>query len=62
VYTAHVTDSKDTKPKPGDWVILVEIPPGLLSDLPIDDQQAINEIVGKPVLLNEYDGTQRAEL
>jgi hypothetical protein len=30
--------------------------------LPIEDQLAISEIVGKPVLLEEYDEDGRAEL
>jgi hypothetical protein len=62
VYTAYVTDAENTKPKPGDTVVLIEVPPGLLDGLPIEDQQGINEVVGKPVLLNEYDGVGRAEL
>jgi hypothetical protein len=57
-----VTDAKNTNPKPGDSVVLIEVPPRLLDDLPIEDQQAINEVVGKAVLLNEYDDTGRAEL
>lgn len=39
-----------------------QVPPGMLDDLPAEDQQAITEIVGKPVLLVEYDGDGRAEL
>ena len=62
MYTAHVTDAENIKPKPGDTVVLIEVPPGLLDDLPIEDQQAINEVVGKPVLLNDYDNAGRAEL
>ena len=34
----------------------------MLDDLPEEDQLAIKEIVGKPVLLNEYDDAGRAEL
>jgi hypothetical protein len=49
------------KPNPGDMVVLTTIPKGFLDDLP-EDQQAIREIVGKPVLLNEYDDVGRAEL
>ena len=33
--------------KPGEWVVLKEVPPGLLDDLPLEDQQAIVEVVGK---------------
>ncbi len=50
------------KPKPGDTVMLTEVPPGMLDDLPADDQQAINEVVGKPIVLNAYDDAGRAEL
>ena len=50
------------KPNPGDMVVLTAIPQGFLDDLPEEDQQAIREIVGKPVLLNEYDDAGRAEL
>ncbi len=50
------------KPKPGEMVVLIEVPRGMLDDLPPEDQKAINEIVGKPILLNEYDEDGRAEL
>jgi hypothetical protein len=43
-------------------VVLTTIPKGFLDDLSEEDQQAIREIVGKPVLLNEYDDVGRAEL
>jgi hypothetical protein len=43
------------KPKPGDRVILTSIPPGLLTDLPEEDQEAIRAIVGQPVTLQGYD-------
>jgi 3-methyladenine DNA glycosylase AlkD len=49
-------------PKPGETVVLKKIPAGLLDGLPAEDQQAIREIVGKPVSLNEYDEHGRAEL
>jgi len=55
-------NSKDLKPKPGDVAILLEVPPGFLDDLPVEDQQAIKEVVGKPIQLNEYDEDGRAEL
>lgn len=42
--------------------MLTAIPHGFLDDLPEEDQQSITEIVGKPVLLNEYDDAGRAEL
>jgi hypothetical protein len=56
VYTSSM------KPKPGELVVLIEIPGGMLNDLPPEDQQAITEVVGKPILLNEYDDVGRAEL
>ncbi len=55
-------NSQSKKPKPGDKVVLTKLPPGLLDDLPAEDQQAIKEIVGKPIQLNEYDNDGRAEL
>jgi hypothetical protein len=57
-----MTETPDKKPNPRDKVVLTEVPPGLLNDLPIEDQQAISEIVGKPILLNDYDDDGRAEL
>jgi hypothetical protein len=50
------------EPMPGDRVVLVEIPSGLLDGLPLEDQVAIGAIVGKPVLLVAYDKDGRAEL
>jgi hypothetical protein len=50
------------KPMPGDFVVLEEMPPGLLDSLPKEDQQAICEIVGKPIRLNKYDDDGRPEL
>ena len=56
VYTPH------KEPKLGELVVLIEIPRGMLDDLPPEDQQAITDVVGKPILLNEYDDAGRAEL
>ncbi len=42
--------------------MLIKIPPGLLEGLPLEDQQAISEGVGKPVRLDEYDDHGSAEL
>jgi hypothetical protein len=53
---------ENAKPTSGETVILTEVPPGMLDDLPAEDQEAITEIVGKPVLLVEYDEDGRAEL
>jgi hypothetical protein len=56
------TSSSGKKPKRGDKVLLATLPPGLLRGLPREDQKAIREIVGKPVLLEEYDEDGRAVL
>ena len=54
----------DTNPQPrvGDFVVLIATPPGLLNGLPLEDQKAITEIVGTPILLSNYDDDGRAEL
>lgn len=62
MYTASVTNNGDIKPKPGNRVVLVEVPPGLLDDLPLEDQRAIREIVGKSIRLNAYEDDGRAKL
>jgi hypothetical protein len=49
-------------PKPGRMAVLTKLPPGFLNDLPTEDQRAISEIVGKPILLNKYEEDGRAEL
>jgi hypothetical protein len=49
-------------PKPGELVVLIEVPQGFTDDLPPEDREAINEIVGKPIMLNGYDEDGRAEL
>jgi len=46
----------------GEQVILVELPPGFLHDLPEEDQRAITAMVGRRVLLIGYDEDGRAEL
>jgi len=56
------TNSLREKPKRGDKVVLAMLPPGLLGGLPREDQKAIRGIVGKPVLLEEYDDDGRAVL
>jgi hypothetical protein len=50
------------EPKSRGSVVLTEVPPGMLDDLPLEDQQAIAEAVGKPIVLRGYDDTGRAEL
>jgi hypothetical protein len=41
--------TEDKQPKPGDMVVLVGLPPGFLDDLPLEEQFAISEMVGKAV-------------
>lgn len=36
----------DSKPEPGEMVLLKSIPPGLVDGLPQDDQNAIVAIIG----------------
>jgi hypothetical protein len=55
-------DSKQTKPKAGDSVVLIEVSVGLIEGLPTEDQKAISGTIGKPVLLAGYDDDGRAEL
>jgi hypothetical protein len=50
------------KAAPGSLVVVRTMPPGLTTGLPESDQKAIREIVGKPILLVEYDDDGRAEL
>lgn len=50
------------RPKPGEKVILTCARPELFADLPVDNQKAICDIAGKPVLLKSYDSQGRAEL
>ena len=40
---------EDKQPKPGDMVVLVGLPPGFVDDLPLEEQFAISEMVGKPI-------------
>ena len=54
--------SEDSKLRPGESVVIVSVPPGLLEGLPPEAQRAIRAIVGKPVLLVGYDERGWAEL
>jgi hypothetical protein len=54
--------SQHNKPKPGTRVVLKSVPAGFLEALPARDKRAITGIVGKPVLLVQYDEAGRAEL
>lgn len=49
-------------PKPGRMVVLASLPRDFLDNLPAEDQHAISEVVGKPILLNGYGEDGRAEL
>ena len=40
---------EDKQLKPGDMVVLVGLPPGFLDDLPLENQTAITDMIGKPV-------------
>jgi hypothetical protein len=62
MYTFKMMSGENTRPKAGDKVVLTAVPPGMLDDLPTEDQQAITEAVGKPILLTGYDEDGRAEL
>jgi hypothetical protein len=35
--------------QPGDLVVLISVPPGLIAGLPEEDQTAIRSVIGKPV-------------
>jgi len=54
--------TKIRRPRAGERVVLVAIPPGLLDGLPDVDQRAIAAIVGKPIKFIGYDDIGRAEL
>jgi len=53
---------KRKKQKPGEMVVLKNLPPGFLDDLPKEDQVAILAVVGKAIVLKGYDKDGRAEL
>jgi hypothetical protein len=62
MYTSEMESADNARSKPGDKVVLIALPPGMLNDLPTEDQKAITEVVGKPILLTGYDEDGRAEL
>jgi len=62
MYTSEMASADNTRPKPGDKVVLIAVPSGMLNDLPPEDQKAITKVVGKPILLTGYDEDGRAEL
>ena len=57
------------QPKSGAMVVLTGLPPGFLDDLPLEDQIAIGDMVGKPIKFIELtsfichgERVERAEL
>jgi len=50
------------KPKPGEKVVLIGLPPKFLEDLPAKDKRAISKRVGTQIKLKAYDELGRAEL
>ena len=54
--------SERDRPRSGEQVIFVALPPGLIDGLPEEDQCAIAAMVGKPVTFVGYDEDGRAEL
>jgi hypothetical protein len=53
---------EDKQPKPGDMVILERLPPDFLDDLPQEDQLAIRDVIGKPIMFTEYADWGQPEL
>jgi hypothetical protein len=49
-------------PRVGELVILKELPKGLLGGLPAEDQDAIIEIIGKPIRVTGYEEDGRVGL
>jgi hypothetical protein len=53
----------DAKRLKAGWKVrLRALPPGFLDGLPPDDQKAILAVVGKPILLTQFEEDGRAEL
>ena len=50
------------RPKPGEKVILLALPPGFIDDLPEEEQCAISARIGRPIMLMGYERDGRAEL
>jgi hypothetical protein len=57
-----VSDTPEKTFKPGDAVILLELPQGFTDDMDIEDREACSSAIGNQVLFNEYDEIGRAEL
>ena len=55
-------DHREPKIEAGDKVVLIAVPPGMVDGLPTEDQQAITQLAGKPILITGYDESGRAEL
>lgn len=54
--------AKTTQLKPGAKVLLLQIPPGFFTDLPIEDQRAIEVAAKQPMQFVGYDEDGRVEL
>jgi len=61
MYTCEMMSTASPRPKPGDKVVLIAVPPGMVDDLPTEDQQPITQLAGKPIVLTRYDESGRAE-
>jgi hypothetical protein len=48
--------------EPGGTVMLMHLPPGFLDDLPLEEQRAIREVLGRPVRLRDYKDDGKVEL
>jgi hypothetical protein len=57
-----VASSGKRIPKPGEKVVLDELPPGLIDGLPGEDQQAILAIIGVPIRFTGIEEGGRARL
>jgi hypothetical protein len=63
ILTDAPTISGDLGPNyPGDHVLLVELPAGLSDSSPPENQQAIKEVMGRPIQFKAYDDDGRAGL
>jgi hypothetical protein len=49
-------------PKPGTSVIITKEPPDLFLGMDVNVRDAVSAILGKPILLVDYDADGRAEL
>lgn len=61
-YETEPMSSEHNKPRVGEQVILLALPPGFLAGLPEEDQRAITAMVGRPVMVVGYDDRGSVEL